>query len=56
MQEVVKGKVIVRTVTKWNSYYDTVVRVTDSSLVELNELCTKLDVRCFSEHELNFLL
>ena len=46
---------IVPTTTRWNSYYDAVVRVTNNSLAELNEVCTKLELQCFSEHELNFL-
>ena len=55
VQEVVKRKLIVPTATRWNSLYDAVVRVTDNSLVELNDLCTKLGLRCFSERELKFL-
>ena len=55
VQGVVKRKLIVPTATRWNSYYDAVVRVTDNSLAELNELCTKLELQCFSEHELIFL-
>ena len=42
VQEVVKRKLIVPTATRWNSYYDAVVRVTDNSLAEFNDLCTKL--------------
>ena len=49
VQGMVKKKLIVSTATRWNSYYDAVVRVTDNSLAELNELCTKLELRCFSE-------
>ena len=55
VQEVVKRNLIVPTATRWNSYYDAVVRVTDNSLAKLNVLCTQLKLRCFSERELNFL-
>ena len=55
VQEVTKRKLIVPTATRWNSYYDAIVRVTENSLVELNELCTKLKLRCFSEREFKFL-
>ena len=54
VQGVVKKKLIIPTATRWNSYYDAVVQVTDNSLAQLNELCTKLELWCFSEHELNF--
>ena len=55
VQEVVKRKLIVPTATRWNSHYDAVVQVADNTLAELNDLCTKLGLRCFSEHELKFL-
>ena len=47
--QVTKRQLIVPTATRWNSYYDTVVRVTENYLVELNELCTKLELCCFNE-------
>ena len=42
------------TATRWNSYYDAAVRVTENSLVELNELCMKLKLHCFSDREFKF--
>ena len=41
--------------TRWNSYYDAVVRVTENLIAELNDLCTKLELRCFTEQEFKFL-
>lgn len=55
VQEVTKRKLIVPNATRWNSYYNAVVRVSENSLLELNELCTKLELRCFSEREFKFL-
>ena len=55
VQETVKRKLLVPTPTRWNSYFDAVLRIIDNGSAELNELCAKLDVRCFSERELTFL-
>ena len=55
VQEVTKRRLIVPNATRWNSYYDAVVRVTENPLAELNELCTKLELRCFTEREFKFL-
>ena len=41
--------------TRWNSYYDAVVRITENSIAELNELCTRMELRCFSDSEITFL-
>ena len=54
-EEVLKRKLIVPTVTHWNSYFDAVERLTENSVTDLSELCTRLDLRCFSEKELSFL-
>ena len=44
VQEVVRRKLIVLTATRWNSFYDAVVRITENSMAELNELCTKMEL------------
>ena len=54
-EEVLKRKLIVPTVTCWNSYFDDVERITENSMMNLNALCTRLDLRCFSEKEICFL-
>ena len=41
--------------TRWNSYYDVVVRATENPIAELNDLCTKLELGCFTEQEFKFL-
>ena len=41
--------------TRWNSYYDTLVRVTKNPIAELNDLFAKLELRCFTEREFKFL-
>ena len=43
------------TVTRWNSYFDAVERITENSVMNLNELCTRLDLQCFNEKEICFL-
>jgi len=53
--EVLKQKLIVPMVTHWNSYFDAVLRISENSSTDLNELCTKLEHRSFSERELSFL-
>ena len=55
VEEVLKRKLIVPTVTRWNSYFDAVERITENSVMDLNELCTRLDLWCFSEKEISFL-
>jgi len=40
--------------TRWNSYYNAVLRVAENSSIELNELCISVELRCFAEKELSF--
>ena len=55
MQEKFKRKLLVPSPTRWNSYYDAVLRVVENSLTELNEVCVNIEIRCFSEKQLGFL-
>ena len=55
VQEVTQSRLIVPNATRGNSFYDAVVRITENPLAELNELCTKLELRCFTEREFKFL-
>ena len=55
VQETVKQKLLVPIPTRWNSYFDSVLPMIENEPTELNELCTKLDVCCFNERELQFL-
>ena len=53
--EITKRKLLVPTCTRWNSYYDAVVRITENSIAELNELCARMELHCFGDREIIFL-
>ena len=55
MNEKLKRKLLVPSPTRWNSFYDAVARVVENSSPTLNELCTSIGLRSFSEKELAFL-
>ena len=55
VEATLKKKLTVPSSTRWNSYNDVVSRITENSLEELNVLCTRLELRCFTEKELTFL-
>ena len=55
MQEKLKRNLLVPSPTRWNSYYDAVTRVVENSLADLNYLCTRIEIRNFTERELTFL-
>ena len=55
LQEKLKRKLLVPCPTHWNSYYDTIERVVENSLADLNDLCAKLVLRGFNEREIMFL-
>jgi len=55
VEATLKKKLTVPSSTTWNSYYDVISRITENSLEELNTLCTRLELSCFTEKELTFL-
>ncbi|XP_067289219.1 zinc finger BED domain-containing protein 4-like [Pseudorasbora parva] len=55
LEEFSKRKLLVPSTTRWNSFHDALSRVTDIPLVDLNQLCTRLDIRCITEREYLFL-
>jgi len=55
LQGKLKRKLLVPCRIRWNSYYDAIERVVENPLDDLNELCTKIGLRTFSEREMTFL-
>ena len=55
VEEIAKRKLLVPTCKRWNSYYSAVVQITENLNSELNELCTRIEVRYFSDREITFL-
>ena len=55
MHDKFKRKLLIPSPTRWNSYYDAVLRVVENSSSNLNEVCINIEIRCFSERELAFL-
>ncbi len=55
LAEFSKRKLLVPATIRWNSFHDALSRVTDIPLVDLNQLCTRLDIRCTTEREYQFL-
>ncbi|CAM4537339.1 unnamed protein product [Leuciscus chuanchicus] len=49
-------KLMVPTVTRWNSFHNAVARITEISRPQLTTLCSHLGVRAFSEREYKFLV
>lgn len=50
-----KGKLLVPSTTRWNSFHDALSRVTDMALMDLNQLCNASDVQASTEREHQFL-
>ena len=48
-QEIAKRKFLVPSKTRWNSYYNALVRITENTTSELNKLCTRMGLHTFVE-------
>ena len=55
VEEVSDKKLIVPTVTRWNSFFDAYARVTEMSLTDINELCTRFQMKRMNDREYQFL-
>ena len=55
LEEVSEKKLIVPTVTRWNSFYDAYARIIEMPLANINKLCTQLHIKCMNDKEYQFL-
>jgi len=55
LEEISKRKLIVPSVTRWNSFYDAYVRIIEMPLTDINNLCTQVQIKCMNEREYQFL-
>uniref|UniRef100_A0A8C6UZ75 Transposase n=1 Tax=Neogobius melanostomus TaxID=47308 RepID=A0A8C6UZ75_9GOBI len=55
VDEICGKKLIVPTSTRWNSFHDALSRISDNSVIDLNRLCARLDIRAPTEREYLFL-
>uniref|UniRef100_A0A8C9Y9X4 HAT C-terminal dimerisation domain-containing protein n=1 Tax=Sander lucioperca TaxID=283035 RepID=A0A8C9Y9X4_SANLU len=55
LEEVSDRKLIVPTVTRWNSFYDAYARITEMPLSDINKLYTQLQIKCMNDREYQFL-
>ncbi|XP_060759975.1 uncharacterized protein LOC132870355 [Neoarius graeffei] len=56
VEEVSDKKLIVPTVTWWNSFYDAYARITEMPLTDINNLCTQFQIKCMNDREYQFLM
>uniref|UniRef100_A0A8C6KMI4 BED-type domain-containing protein n=1 Tax=Nothobranchius furzeri TaxID=105023 RepID=A0A8C6KMI4_NOTFU len=55
VEEISRRKLMVPTSTRWNSLYEAISRILTIPSNELNPLCVKLGIKCFTEKEYPFL-
>ncbi|XP_035987101.1 uncharacterized protein LOC118560298 [Fundulus heteroclitus] len=55
LEEISERKLIVPSVTRWNSFYDAYVRIIEMPLTDINNLCTQIQIKCMNDREYQFL-
>uniref|UniRef100_A0A672KH92 HAT C-terminal dimerisation domain-containing protein n=1 Tax=Sinocyclocheilus grahami TaxID=75366 RepID=A0A672KH92_SINGR len=55
LEKISERKLIVPSVTRWNSFYDAYVRIVGMPLTDINNLCTQLQIKCMNDREYQFL-
>uniref|UniRef100_A0A671KDJ4 HAT C-terminal dimerisation domain-containing protein n=1 Tax=Sinocyclocheilus anshuiensis TaxID=1608454 RepID=A0A671KDJ4_9TELE len=55
LEKISERKLIVPSVTRWNSFYDAYVRIVEMPLTDINNLCTQLQIKCMNDREYQFL-
>ncbi|KAK0141109.1 hypothetical protein N1851_021911 [Merluccius polli] len=55
LEEVSDKKLIVPTVTWWNSFHDAYARIIEMPLANIKNLCTQLQIKCMNDREYQFL-
>uniref|UniRef100_A0A8C1BFZ1 Uncharacterized protein n=2 Tax=Cyprinus carpio TaxID=7962 RepID=A0A8C1BFZ1_CYPCA len=55
VEDVIKGKLVVPTATRWNSFHDALSRISQIALTDLNTLCNQMGIKCITEKEYHFL-
>ena len=55
LEKISPRKLIVPTVTRWNSFHDAYSRITAMPLADINNICIKLQIKCMNDREYLFL-
>uniref|UniRef100_A0A3Q2ECX1 HAT C-terminal dimerisation domain-containing protein n=1 Tax=Cyprinodon variegatus TaxID=28743 RepID=A0A3Q2ECX1_CYPVA len=55
LEEISERKLIVASVTRWNSFYDVYVRIMEMPLTDINNLCIQIQIKCMKDREYQFL-
>lgn len=55
VEDMCKGKLMLPTTTRWNSFHDALSSITDIPIPELNCLCSRLEIKVFTECEYQYL-
>lgn len=55
VEDVIKRKLIMPTATRWNSTHDALSLIIEIPIRDLNNICSRLGVKCITEREYQFL-